>query len=491
MKRRFLFSAVLIGALASSAYATEGILKYESATDLNVSKEWVIKNKLTNSDSNITLSTTDIKYIPRGIPAGSLDNPTLNIEFNNVKAIDVNESTNLGLCELGEDKNLSVLKFDHVDTANNKIIFKAINADNTMGNSKTYFICDTETNDTSGNFGFIVKIDPDSTSKPGIQFKLYSGDSQEVNDYTNTVYTGNQVAQLCAKVTTKADATIDPSTNFVAFGAVTSTTGCTDTTQTDKSDNIAITFYDNKSKIGNKDYEVGNYAILANVKASNELPIDIDNTSYTVSNGTKQDLKIVDNKEFDMAATGINYTANINTDDTTTMTLILSVDGKTPLKTTTFTADLGFNLLNNVDDFTSGFSSEEDAGKWSYKGTQVFIPYVVSNKDTTTVIRFTNGQDINATVYWSCTDDNGVSVMNFTVPSVTAENGEDFVPANGAAAWLARDILAKAKELNNDFAPDGKMKCTPLVTSTSGVDALVIMQINGGRDRVIPTQILP
>jgi hypothetical protein len=114
------------------------------------------------------------------------------------------------------------------------------------------------------------------------------------------------------------------------------------------------------------------------------------------------------------------------------------------------------------------------------------MPYVVASGDTQTAIRLTNGQGVNANVYWTCIDDNGRSVSNIQVKAATMPNGEKYVPANGAAAWVASDILAAAQAQDPDFAPNGKMKCSPLVTATSGVDGVVIMTINGARDRVIP-----
>ena len=486
MGKRFLLSAIAVSVIAGSAYAG----KLKGSDDINVSKEWVLQNKLNKGDANVTLNTDKLKkYEPTNIPAGTLSNPTLNITFSGVKAVDLNETDNLGICESGKSSNTSVLEYDHIDKANNKIVFKAIKADNTMGNSKIYFICNTDTNKTDGKYGFKLKLDPDA-EKVGIKFQLYSGDSQEIQDESNELSTVNRVEQLCAKVATPANAKIDPATGFVAFGQNTTTTssGCntSTTTNTQKTDKIIISFYDNKSKIGKAKYEVKNYAILANVTASNALPIDKKNTTYTVTKGTQKDLVIDDNKIFKMAATGIDYTSTPKKNDENNMTLTIAVDGNTPLSETTFSADIGFNLKNETDSFTKGYSSTEDAGKWVYKGTKVDIPYVVSNGDTRTVIRLTNGQSVNANVYWTCTDDNGVTVANIQVPAATMPNGEKYVPANGAAAWLTKDILAAAQAKNPDFAPNGKMKCSPLVTATAGVKGVVIMTINGGRDRVIP-----
>ena len=494
MSKKFLLSAVAVSVIASVASAATtgkpGILT--GNYDTNVSKEWVLQNKLNSSDSNVTLDTTSLKYTPQGIPAGSLDNPTLNIDFSGVKAIDLNNTTSLGICEdVNADTNSSVLKFDHIDTANNKIVFKAIDSANTMGNSKHYFICDTDTNKTSTAYGFKLKLDPD-TPTAGIKFVLYSGDSQEVNDISNELTAVKRVSQLCAKVSSPASAKIDPATGFVAFGQSSSTTtsGCTSTTTTNtqNTDNIIISYYDNKKDIGVANYEISNYAFLANVTASNELPLDTTNTDYTLSNsiGTKQDLVIDNNKVFKMAVKDLNFVANPANNDETNMTLTIAVDGKTPLSETTFSANIGFNLQNNTDSFTNGYSAVENAGQWVFKGTKVEIPYVVASGDTQTAIRLTNGQGVNANVYWTCTDDNGVTVSNLKVPAATLPNDETYVPANGAAAWLTRDILKAAQAQNPDFAPNGKMKCSPLVTATSGVNGVVIMTINGARDRVIP-----
>jgi hypothetical protein len=484
MRSKLLLSVAAIALASTNLFAG----KLYGVNDVNVSKEWVLKNKLTKTDANITFATESIIYVPTDIPAGSLDNPTLNINFIDVKKVEVptDIQSKLGICEVGNDSNVSVLKFDHVDTANKKIVFRSIDAANTMGNSKKYYICDIETNQTSSALKITYTLDPDKT--PGLEFVLYSGDSQEPRDRAVPSSILNKVEQLCAKVVTTADAKIDPATGFVAFGQNIANNGCSSATSNETADNIEIAFYDMKKNIGNANYEVGKYAILANITASKELPLNTKETTYTVSNGTKEKLVISDNKIFKMAAKGIDYTATPLTNDTTTMSLTITVDGETPLQETTFTADLGFNLLNETDAFTHGLVTTTDAGKWSFKGTLVAMPYVVKNDDTTTAIRLTNGQNVNADVYWTCTDDNGVVVPNIKVPSVTSKTTS--IPANGAAAWLARDILKVAQDANPDFAPNGKMKCKALVTATDGVCAVEIMQINGGRDRVIPTSVM-
>ena len=492
MRSKILRGIVAVSIVASSAMA--GTLT--SDLDINVSKEWLAKNKLTDADSNVTINLSSFRYKPTDIPAGSLDNPTLNVAVTGVVGLDINstDDATLGLCEDGGDINKSVLKYDHIDSDNHKIIFKSIDSDRQMGNSKNYFLCmvNEDGNETNATVGGKVVLTANIDEKVGVvknQYILYSGDSQEINDESKEVQITNQTQQLCAKVAQKADQKIDPATGFVAFDQTSTTTGgCNSSTTTNltKKDDIIIAFYDTKSKIGNASYEVSNYTAVATIKSDRELPLDTDNTKLSSTNNTNNTkLTINDDKdEFKISEKSVSFTATPSKNDDFNLTLTLAVDGETVLKETKFTADLGFDLNNDgtvEDDFSS---NGNDAGAWLYKGTSVNIPYVVANGDTETYIRLTNGASVDSDVYWNCTDDDGLTVTNILVDS--ADQKHSYVPKNGASVWTTTAILEAAQDVNPDFAPNGKMKCTPLVTSTSGVEGVVIMTINGARDRVIP-----
>jgi len=483
MRSKFLLGVATFSLVASAAVAGE--LTVGSTGKISI--EALKKAKLNNTEIKVAIDG-NMTYIPTGIPAGSLSNPTLNIVFSE-GAIN-SDTSGIDLCEVNSTGGLTgILNFDHVDTANNGLVLKAISNDKTMGNSKKYILCNKNGTDYDSleNNASITKLalkGDDLTSPVGIEFKLYSGDSQALNDQASgTLYTKDY--EVCLGVISKADALIDPATGFVAFGGSTATSGdfcdgVTSTTNLEKTDKIVLGIKDKK---GDFKYPISDYNVTTEIIPSKAIPIDVTNTQFGATaggNASKDDI----NSTYISGRVAVN---GLDLDATTDInaTWTLAVNGTDKISDVTFKANMGVDLdADGTADIDQ--RADLDAGAWIYKGKTVKMPYVVSSADTQTAIRLTNGANVNADVYWSCIDDNGVEVSNILVNS--ADQGNSYVPANGAAAWLARDILAAAQAKNPDFAANGKMKCTPLVTSTNGVDGVVIMTINGARDRVLPTE---
>jgi hypothetical protein len=484
MSKRFLISAIAVSVIAGVANA--GNLTVPDSKKISVE---VLKQKdLTNTTLTVAVDG-NMTYVPTDIEAGSLSNPTLNIIFSE-GGIAANTS-GINLCEDNGSSGAlpRILSFDHVDTAHNGLVLRAISNDVTMGNSKKYVLCNDNnvSFEEDGNTS-ITTLDltgSDLTNPVKVTFKLYSGDSQQLRDSAeDNLYTKDY--ELCVGVKTTADASIDPSTGFVAFGANATTSGdfCSGSntsTNLVKNDTIVIGVNDKRQDFV---YHINDYNVTMDIKADKAIPVDTTNTTLTGSSGTTAYKDEVNGTNL-VGRLGVTVPgSDSNTSESNaTATWNIAVNGVDQIPHVNFTADLGIDVdRDKAADLDK--KSNLDAGAWNYLGTTLNMPYVVANGDTQTAIRLTNAASVNSDVYWTCVDDEGRKVENLLVDS--ADQGHTYVPASGSAAWLSSDILKAAQDQNPDFAPNGKMKCSPLVTSTSGVTGVVIMTINGARDRVIP-----
>jgi hypothetical protein len=305
---------------------------------------------------------------------------------------------------------------------------------------------------------------------------LGTGDSQAIHD-TAIANIGKQVDQICCQVNTALNAQINSGSNFMAFGVSGNSCG---NNGTPKTDTLQIQCTDYTTNYGVTSLN----DILVLKGDSTGIPFDKNNMTASSTNVAASNTKIEvnDNK---VKVTYKNDTIPTNTLTTQNYNLTLAVTGDKKIPVTNFTVDFGLDLNKNgnVDMYKL---KAADAGSWTYNGTTLRSPYVAVNGDTQTVFRVNNTSNVDAEAYWTCTDDNGVTVSLLKVNPVHADSS--IVPTNGAAAWVASDILAAAQAQNPDFAPNGKMRCSVLVTTpnpgqASGVE---IMTINGGRDRVIP-----
>jgi len=498
MGKRFLLSAIAVSVIASGLSA--GTLKYTTSPEVNVSKEWVMSKS--SPDVNITLG--DFNYTATDIKYQTLTNPVINITFNN--SVGVKTSTNISkvyICEIGSDGKAieapARLKYD--STYKNVLIFKALNKDQFITNGKSYgFFYDVNESNCSQalsassdvNSSFVaVTLDKNNPQNVSTHLVLATGDSQEEQDVADGSDLVAVKTQFCAGVSTLFDAKIDPAKDFLEFTDGSSAGNCLNGPCTETkslSDTLTITIASDKCRVINNTYQVNNIEADVDVLASNALnldskdPFDVlygigNNPNITVND---EDVKNIDNKEFKY-----KFSANNVIDNNVTTTLTLNLDGKVAIPVTDFTASLDITTKGLDKEITETLLKDAKAGNWTYNAASASIPYIVANGDTQTAIRVINPSAIKGDVYWTCTDDNGVTVSNIKVKS--ADTKSVSIPAGGAAAWLAKDVLAVAQAQNPDFAPNGKMTCKVFITnSNNGINLVPIMTINGARDRVIP-----
>jgi len=494
MGKRFLLSAIAVSVIAGSAYAGDLNLTITNAqNDVNYTKEWTLQNSLAGNASKITIAPAFV-YTPKNIPLGSEKNPVLNVKFTNVKDIKVDSgNNNLMVCEINasddpvQDDPVLKYKADNGVDGFTFVSYSSNGQDVYMTNGKRYAVyvgADLNCTKTTSHL-LTLKNDANTTltlkdkdvKSVGIEVSLGTGDSQDVHD-TATGTVGKMIDQICCQVNTSLNAKINSGSDFMAFGVV-GNNACGNNA-TPKTDDLTI-----QCKQYTTDYGIINFNDIMNIKADQSLPFDADNIAADKGGAAvaADDIKVGTNE---VNVTYKDDVANINAANAINYTVTLAVTGDKKIPVTNFTVDFGLDLNKNgsVDMYKL---QDASAGSWTYNGTTLTTPYVVANGDTQTAIRLVNNSNVDANVYWTCTDDNGVTVSLLEVKSADQKSVQ--LKAGGASAWLAKDVLAAAQAQNPDFAPNGKMKCSALITTPAGNQAtgVTIMTINGARDRVIPT----
>ena len=487
MGKRFLLSAITVSVIASVASA--GVVKNMPA-DTNMSVEYLQQNDLngTNPKVNVLLNNdrNTTVYIPSKITLDTLKNPILNLRFSGLKSTltnPVSVNKNLVVCEVNSSNKpvAQILRFK--DTTSNGFTLAAVNSNIYMSNSKQYgFFIDTNASDTncsqarrvSGN-DLNITLDPKADQKLNgltVTYILGTGDTQKVQDSASASI-GNIGYELCCNVYTPISSNIDPQNGFLTFtsnGQVVCGGGATESDLQIQCQDKSYPHHLSSVNV----YSIINYD-------SNDLPLEkVEATGFNNNIPADQINVNKTNKTIVVEEKEVSFNGGIKTE-----TIKLYVDGKNKIPVTNFFVTLGLDLTKDGKIDIKKLDSKK-AGSWTYNGTTLNSPYVAVNSDTQTVFRINNASNIDAQTYWTCVDDNGNVVKLLQVNAFKSDSS--IIKANGAAAWLAKDILAAAQAQNPDFAPNGKMRCSVLVT-TSGINnasGVEIMTINGGRDRVIP-----
>jgi hypothetical protein len=486
MSKKFLLSAATVAIIASTA--TAGTVK--GTNDINVSSEWLQQEYIKNS-GNVDINVSGgFIYTPEKIKLTSLKNPVLNVKFTNVKDIAVNipPKKKLLVCEVNSTNpnnfktigDQPVLIYNANDGVSG-FTLTAATADTYMTNGRHYALMLADTNCSDAELAIkdpnLFTIKPTSKDVTNIseELTLGTGDTQQVQDSASDTATVSIMPQVCASVTGFSKK-IDPTTGFVAFAPLVGTCGATNTTA--KQDSITVTYTDVNPITAN--YQLTTADVIDTINSSISIPVAkvyVNNVDVT----NNSDVFKKDNNSFTFVNKNYNFPTVKGT--ATNVTYTFEVNGKDPIK------PVDFKLTSKIDlnqDGTPDITklNEANAGSWVYNGTTLTTPYIAVNASTQSILRIVNDSNVNANVYWTCNDDFGNVVTNITVKAY--DENTTGVVKGGASNWLASDILKAAQTVNPDFAPNGKMSCRALVTSTSGVSGLEIMTINGGRDRVIP-----
>jgi len=498
MGKRFLLSAIAVSVIAGSAYAGELVAKNGVTTEVNASKEWA---KVTSSpDVNISLGKfifkpTNIKYSP-------LDNPVVNITFDGAADTKIASNHTIYICEVNASNSSAAPKdqkaiLKYVSNYKNKLSFEQLN-DMKLANGKYYgFFVDVNESNCSQNYHYAdsnllaVTLNKDNPANVGMNLVVAAGDSQNPQDSASISDIVTIKQQFCATVALKFYQNIDTA-DFLTFESTSYTCGsgnCPGNTAKD-TDEVKITIVSDDGSCIDNNYSVTKLASAkVKITADNAIPVK-EVTGYKLATGNDSTTKLssasvknTDNKVFEYDATD-DSTITIAADSNNTTKLAIKVNGTDTISPVNFTADLTIEPKNDTT-MKETLLTGADAGSWGYNGVAKTIPYAVSSSDTRTAVRVANTGAKDARVYWTCWDDNGNKVSYLEVKA--ADTKKTTIPANGAAAWLMKDVLAAAQAKNPDFAPNGKMTCKVLATKTGSVSVVPIMTINGARDRVIPT----
>lgn len=326
---------------------------------------------------------------------------------------------------------------------------------------------------------------------------LGQGDSQTVSDVAvATILTASK--QLCGNII-GVQKNIDPTDGFKSFnlqGAV-----CGANTQ-DLQDTIRMTIHANNFDIDA--VTAGTDTATAVIRSSIPLPAGttasiagtpmntIDGVSYydmDAAAATVTPCGIV-NSATDSTVTctipGVDLTQNFGTangDDQYMATVTLAVSGTVAIARTSFVADVEYNFANaGATDYNAAnkLVANLNANTWNYNGANITVPSVNQNADTNTQVKINNNSTQAARVFWTLTDDAGNVATMIEVASAAGNTG---LAAGKSDTWLATALRAAAPTIGQKFRAEA------VVTATESVDAVTVMMINGGRDRVIPTSI--
>lgn len=444
-------------------------------------------------------------YVPHGIDLTTLSNPTFNYAVEHgTLALAVLNATSANLYYY----IVEVAPAADINAATNKVVAKYTAGTGTstlafgatgpqVSNGGVYVIVQSTDNIPVDATKTVADIDTTALVQTGITYtqtgaatadrvvvNLGQGDSQTVSDVAvATILTAAK--QVCASVT-GVQKNIDPSDNFKSFNLAGAACGTGAQTTIDT---IVVNFKAqpyNINAVGTTD------KAIITVNASNALPVG---TVATVASSTIADVYAVNNV-CSAAAGATSFTCTTNLIDlltqadavnpAETVTITITVDGTHAISRTAFTADVEYNFLaEGATDYLKTNANPllvgANANTWNYRGTTITIPTMNSNADTNTMVKLNNDSLVNSKVLWTLIDDAGNKVESIEINSAS---GVATLGAAKSDTWMANTLRAAALAVKPAFGE--KFRGEAVVTSETGVSAVSVMMINGGRDRVIP-----
>ncbi|MFA6629635.1 MAG: hypothetical protein WCS55_07710, partial [Sulfuricurvum sp.] len=468
--------SVIASALISSAMAATLSTSPLTGTITGSS----VTSKATELKATATISNMGFGvYIPTGISLTTLSNPTFNFGVQNgkltldtaTKQYYVVEMTGTTLTKTDKivGKYTAGSGYDAIAfgatgpqvSNNNKYVIVAASVtatsapvDVAVDGTTDMSALNAAANTLSSDIAFDATISGTSTvnavtgitytqsiaaSSDNLVVNLGQGDSQVISDRAmKSIMTSG--VQLCAGVSQKASATIDPEDGFKSFQAAASA-ACGVTGTTSKTDTVKI-------KVRATEYI--NNAVGTTDSAVLTLHTDKALPAGTTASFTSTSVILPTACTVDTALTTVTCTStgNINLTnfvagiDDEEFAITLTVPGDKVIDRTMFTADAEYNFENftalQADDYLKSLDhplfAAADAGSWEYKGTTVSIPTMNSNDDTNTMIKLNNNSTVAARVFWTLIDDAGNVASMVEVPSSEGNTG---LAAGTSNTWLA------------------------------------------------------
>ena len=508
--------------LVASALLSTSAFAY-TMTDYNSLAIGVIDNntaqtKASELSTSASIANIDLgDYTPNDIALTTLSNPTFNYAVQN---------GTLSLANVGTTRFYYIVEsttatagVPDITNAGDKVVAKYTAGSGTgtiafgatgpqVSNGGKYVIVQSQddvTMDAATTVALITATAPltrqgitynqtTSASTDKVVVNLGQGDSQSVSDVAiATILTASK--QLCGSIV-GVQKSIDPLDDFKSFNLQGVACGANNQDLQDTVHAIVhATDYDIDAVSAATD------DVTVTVTTDKPLPTGTTATIASIVSGTNVGGALREALGGTAAACTVTTTATastvscplVNVDGTNLLAatangftgsaavVTLTVDGSHAIERTQFTGSIAYDFSNaGATDYTGTnlLVTDLDANVWNYNGAVVTVPSINQNADTNTQVKINNNSTQAARVFWTLTDDAGNTVEMIEIASTAGTTG---LAAGTSATWLATTLRAAAPTIGEKFRAEA------VVTATEGVDAVTVMMINGGRDRVIPT----
>ena len=459
--KNILLSTVAMATMFTAANA--GTIDLTDRTGTTAGDAFQLSSELhtANAGAGTTaaMATVISSYTPTAIPLGTLTDPAFNITMTNGV---LNVPANTVLCSV---TNAGTVVGEYATgTGTAQVVFQAPGGGSTISNNVAYvFGIDAAADGTCDGAAHAMTVDlPQGELSESMTMSAGTAATQVIHD-TATAGILSTVTEYSASNTGLLDGQIDAADDFLTFtGAVaadvlttTISRAYTDASVAEADDFLTVTL---------------NSTVALPTVTVTAVDNAVAAAAVTAATG---------DMSWSIVGTGTQVVANADTFVTT-----LTTDGTTVIPETTFTTDVEIDFSGTTVQGTSALLTSAAAGNWSIFGYNGTVPYVSTGGTTTTVFKVNNSSTTPAEVFWTVTDDAGITVSNLSVNAVLGDANSELGAGEGNA-WLASSIQAAAAAVNPAFGTS--FRATVIVPTTpTDVSAVAVMQIDGGRDRIIP-----
>jgi len=352
----FLVIAVLIGLFYS--YTQAGTFTDQGLTTLTSHK--VAKEVIDAGNVNATIGNfiKGKEYIPTQIPLGSLIGPTISISLDAGKFYV--DSRNVAICRVSDNSTIAIYQ---TGSGTNELVFSE--SDTTISNNLSYWIGNSTCNGTAA---LTVEI-PQNRSSITMTIKTGVGATQQVLDTASGIIIEAK-PQFSAEVTEKLDAEIDYVAEFKKF-----VNGSNNDTA-----KIEVQYADldlDVNGVTDDDDEVVTIVLkTTDISGISKVQYHTNFGEDPNTDCTKDEA----NKKF----TCVYNSQNITGDKYAKLKVI--VNGTTVLAERSFKVDVNLDFEDSKAK-DKDLLTDVDFGKWTYRGTSVYIPWIATSTTRETYIR--------------------------------------------------------------------------------------------------------
>lgn len=467
-----------------------GVMKNKDAGEVSavtVSKELI----QVKGASGVAYNISDVYYIPSDIPAGSLSNPTFNYQISGVSSIDLDEDANLSVFEVngtnftcnnadvasGAYKAVLVANgVEQVSTENGKaLVFNnPTDSDKKAYNDKYYYICKASSTSADANVSGIYNVSFDiaktdcntQSDNMGMSVKLYSGDSQELQDQAN-----GEIVKVLSQYSVcncgSFDAQIDPAANFTTFTTSSTSTGSGCSSTQTSADELCY-----QVNVSNYDYDLDINTTGGSVYGADLNFIVSSDKNLTNNISSVDDADAGQTETHVISGYSVSYKSDsnglggIDPDNLSSKTYKVkyTLDSEAAIPETKFTTTVKL-VGDTAGDNTCTILDANNAGAWTNYGYEANIPEVTYVEGSIeTVITVVNKSENDANAYFTvsnaegsvCTIDTTDGIANI----VAVEKGK-------FSKYSSKDIINACIAKDATFADNGSSYAVKVFVPTT------------------------